>query len=72
LQLRAQRVLLGTNVSNPVVKWLTLALVRFALRSPLVPMIQRRIFFGVPLPPLDREFSFRRPGTAREGSHAPN
>jgi 2-polyprenyl-6-methoxyphenol hydroxylase-like FAD-dependent oxidoreductase len=59
LQLRAQRLLLGADVSNPVVRWLTPSLVRFALRSPLVPMIQRRIFFGAPLPPLDREFSFR-------------
>jgi hypothetical protein len=29
------------------------------LRSPLMPKIQRRIFFGAPLPPLDPAFSFR-------------
>jgi hypothetical protein len=29
------------------------------LRSPLLPRVQRRIFFGAPLPPLDPAFSFR-------------
>jgi len=29
------------------------------LRTPLLPRIQRRLFFGVPLPPLDPAFSFR-------------
>jgi 2-polyprenyl-6-methoxyphenol hydroxylase-like FAD-dependent oxidoreductase len=72
LQLRAQRVLLGADVGNPLVSWLTPWLVRVALRSPLVPMIQRRIFFGAPLPPLDRDFSFRVPPTRRSGAHAPN
>jgi 2-polyprenyl-6-methoxyphenol hydroxylase-like FAD-dependent oxidoreductase len=71
LQLRAQRLLLG-DAGNPLVRWLTPSLVRLVLRSPLVPMIQRRIFFGVPLPPLDREFSFRERGEGRGASHAPN
>ena len=30
------------------------------MNSPLFPRIQRRIFFGVPLPPLDPAFSFRQ------------
>jgi len=29
------------------------------LRSPLLPRVQRRLFFGAPLPPLDPAFSFR-------------
>jgi hypothetical protein len=29
------------------------------VRSPLLPRVQRRIFFGAPLPPLDPAFSFR-------------
>jgi hypothetical protein len=29
------------------------------LKSPVMPMIQRRLFFGAPLPPLDPAFSFR-------------
>jgi hypothetical protein len=29
-----------------------------ALKSPLFPRIQRRILFGVPLPPIDPAFSF--------------
>ena len=33
------------------------------LRSPLLPRIQRRIFFGAPLPPLDPAFSFRTVAT---------
>jgi hypothetical protein len=34
-------------------------LLQVALHSPLLPRIQRRIFFGAPLPPLDPAFSFR-------------
>ena len=32
---------------------------RWLLQSPLLPRVQRRIFFGAPLPPLDPAFSFR-------------
>ena len=32
------------------------------LGSPLLPLIQRRIFFGAPLPPLDRAFRFEEGG----------
>jgi hypothetical protein len=35
------------------------------LRSPLLPRVQRRLFFGAPLPPLDPEFSFRSGVDAR-------
>jgi hypothetical protein len=30
------------------------------LNSPLLPRMQRRMFFGAPLPPLDPAFSFRQ------------
>jgi hypothetical protein len=37
----------------------TATALRIFLRSPLLPRVQRRIFFGAPLPPLDPAFSFR-------------
>jgi len=59
LQLGAQRVLLGQG--NPLVRWLVPRLLPLVLRSPLLPRVQRRLFFGAPLPPLDPAFSFREP-----------
>ena len=59
LQLRGQQLLLGQENSGAVVKWLLPKLLPLVLRSPLMPRIQRRAFFGVPLPPLDPAFSFR-------------
>ena len=59
LQLGAQRVLLGQGSRNPVVKWLVETLLPLVLRSPLLPRVQRRLFFGAPLPPLDPAFTFR-------------
>ena len=50
LQLGVQGVLLGQGRPLPLL-----------LRSPLLPMVQRRIFFGAPLPPLDPAFGFREP-----------
>jgi hypothetical protein len=35
------------------------AIRRGSRASPLMPRVQRRIFFGAPLPPLDPAFSFR-------------
>jgi 2-polyprenyl-6-methoxyphenol hydroxylase-like FAD-dependent oxidoreductase len=67
LQLGAQRVLLGQRSRNPIVRWLTPRVIRVALNSPLLPRVQRRIFFGAPLPPLDPAFSFRE-GQARLAS----
>ena len=59
LQLRAQALLVGgRGDSGPVSRWLMPRLVPLLLNSPLLPRIQRRMFFGVPLPPLDREFAF--------------
>ena len=59
LQLQAQQVLLGQVVTGPVMRRIMPTLIKVALRSPLLPRIQRRIFFGAPLPPLDPAFSFR-------------
>ena len=55
----AQRVLLGQARGNPLARWLLPRALPLLLRSPLLPRLQRRLFFGVPLPPLDPEFSFR-------------
>jgi 2-polyprenyl-6-methoxyphenol hydroxylase-like FAD-dependent oxidoreductase len=59
MQLQAQQLLLGQSGSGPVMRRVLPTLLRVALRSPLLPRIQRRIFFGAPLPPLDPAFSFR-------------
>ena len=59
LQLGAQRVLLSQASRNSIVKWLFPKVLPLVLHSPLLPMVQRRIFFGAPLPPLDPAFSFR-------------
>jgi 2-polyprenyl-6-methoxyphenol hydroxylase-like FAD-dependent oxidoreductase len=67
LQLGAQRVLIGRRRRNPLVRLVTPWLLRLALNSPLLPRLQRRIFFGAPLPPLDPAFSFRE-GQARLAS----
>src|SRR5437867_1573918 len=59
LQIGAQRVLLSQGSGNPIVRWLVPRVLPLLLRSPLLPRVQRRIFFGAPLPPLDPAFSFR-------------
>ena len=58
LQLGAQRVLLSQGSRNPLVRWTMPLVLRLLLRSPLVPRVQRRLFFGAPLPPLDPAFRF--------------
>ena len=58
LQRGAQRVLLSQNSGNPLVRWLVPRLLPLLLRSPLLPRVQRRLFFGAPLPPLDPHFRF--------------
>src|SRR5439155_1054078 len=57
-QLGVQGVLLQQGSRNPVVKWLVQTVIPVFLRSPLLPRVQRRLFFGAPLPPLDPAFSF--------------
>jgi len=64
-QLGAQGVLLSPGSRNPLVRWLVPKVLPLFLRSPLLPTVQRRIFFGAPLPPLDPAFSFREPAPAR-------
>ena len=66
-QLGAQRVLLGQGSRNPIVKWLVQTAIPLIFRSPLLPLVQRRLFFGAPLPPLDPAFSFREPAGAAAG-----
>jgi 2-polyprenyl-6-methoxyphenol hydroxylase-like FAD-dependent oxidoreductase len=61
LQLGAQRVLLSQGSRNPIVRWLVPRVLPLFLKSPLLPRVQRRLFFGAPLPPLDPAFSFREP-----------
>jgi 2-polyprenyl-6-methoxyphenol hydroxylase-like FAD-dependent oxidoreductase len=58
-QLGAQRVLLSQSGGHPVVSWLLPKVLPLILHSPLLPRVQRRLFFGAPLPPLDPAFSFR-------------
>jgi 2-polyprenyl-6-methoxyphenol hydroxylase-like FAD-dependent oxidoreductase len=56
MQIQAQRLLMGSG--SRLVNWLTPRMLPLLLHSPLTPRIQRRIFLGAPLPPLDRAFSF--------------
>jgi len=58
LQLQAQQVLVPRQGRRAIVKWVMPKLLPMILRSPLLSRIQRRLFFGVPLPPLDPAFSF--------------
>jgi 2-polyprenyl-6-methoxyphenol hydroxylase-like FAD-dependent oxidoreductase len=59
LQRRAGRALLGSGSRNPVLRWIARTALPLVVRSGLFPRLQRRLFFGVPLPPLDPAFSFR-------------
>jgi 2-polyprenyl-6-methoxyphenol hydroxylase-like FAD-dependent oxidoreductase len=59
LQRQAGRTLLGSGSRNPILRWLVRTVLPLALRTGLVPRLQRRLFFGAPLPPLDPAFSFR-------------
>jgi len=61
LQRAVGRTLFGSGTQNPVLKWIIPRLLPIAVRSGLFPRIQRRVFFGVPLPPLDPAFSFLSP-----------
>ena len=58
-QLGAQRVLLSQSGGSPILSWLLPKVLPLLLHSPLLPRVQRRLFFGAPLPPLDPAFSFR-------------
>ena len=58
-QLGAQRVLLSQADRHPVLSWLLPKVLPLLLHSPLLPLVQRRLFFGAPLPPLDPAFRFQ-------------
>jgi 2-polyprenyl-6-methoxyphenol hydroxylase-like FAD-dependent oxidoreductase len=59
LQRGAGRMLLGSGSGNPVIRWVMPRALPLMVRSGLFPLLQRRLFFGAPLPPLDPAFSFR-------------
>ena len=50
--------LIGSGSGNPVVRWLIQRALPLAARSWVFPIVQRRLFFGAPLPPLDPAFRF--------------
>jgi 2-polyprenyl-6-methoxyphenol hydroxylase-like FAD-dependent oxidoreductase len=58
-QLGAQGVLFGQGNHYPLVERVVQSAIPLILRSPMMPRLQRRLFLGAPLPPLDRAFSFR-------------
>lgn len=58
LQRGAGRGLLASTSGNPIVRWLMPRLLPLVARSSLMPRLQRRLFFGAPLPPLDPAFRF--------------
>ena len=59
IQRVAGRGLLGTASRNPAIRWILPKALPLAARLGLMPRLQRRLFFGVPLPPLDPAFGFR-------------
>jgi 2-polyprenyl-6-methoxyphenol hydroxylase-like FAD-dependent oxidoreductase len=62
LQLNAQAALIGSR-KRTLISALLPKLLPIFLKSPLLPRVQRRVFFGAPLPPLDPAFRFEG-GTA--------
>ena len=68
IQLGAQSILLARGRGNPLVAWLLPRVLPLVLRSPLAPRLQRRLFFGAPLPPLDPAFGFRGDTMSGHGS----
>lgn len=59
LQQAAGRALMGIGSSRLLIRWLLPHALPLAARMGLIPRLQRRIFFGAPLPPLDPAFGFR-------------
>src|SRR5262249_3907831 len=59
LQLQARGTLLRSGSRSRALRWLVQKALPLAVRSRLFPRLQRRLFFGAPLPPLDPAFSFR-------------
>jgi len=59
IQLQAHKAMLGQFGLSTFTKWLAPRAFGLMARSPILPRIMRRVFFGVPLPPLDPAFSFQ-------------
>ena len=59
LQRAAGRTFLGTTGGNPLLRWILPRALPMAVRFGLLPRLQRRLFFGAPLPPLDPAFAFQ-------------
>jgi len=59
LQRRAGRVLLGSGSRGSMLRFIVPKILPLVVRLGLLPRLQRRLFFGVPLPPLDPAFGFR-------------
>jgi 2-polyprenyl-6-methoxyphenol hydroxylase-like FAD-dependent oxidoreductase len=58
LQLQAQRLLVSDLSTQPVVKWFMRYGLPVMLHTPIMSRLQRRMFFSVPIPPLDPAFRF--------------
>jgi 2-polyprenyl-6-methoxyphenol hydroxylase-like FAD-dependent oxidoreductase len=59
LQLQAQKVLIGPTRSSRLWRWLAPKALRLLMQSPLLPVLQRRVFLGPPLPAIDPAFRFQ-------------
>jgi len=59
LQRAAGRVLQGAGRRASILRWIAPIMLPLIARTRMMPMLQRRLFFGVPLPPLDPAFGFR-------------
>ena len=68
LQLGAQRVLIGPLKSTGIASWLLPKVLPLVLNSPLRARIQRRMFLGAALPPLDPAFRFPDVDVASAGT----
>jgi 2-polyprenyl-6-methoxyphenol hydroxylase-like FAD-dependent oxidoreductase len=67
LQGRAGAAVLGSGARIALLRRLLLVALPVLLRSPLLPRLQRRLFLGAPLPPLDPAFSFRETPSPPKG-----
>jgi 2-polyprenyl-6-methoxyphenol hydroxylase-like FAD-dependent oxidoreductase len=59
LQRGVGRVLQGAGRRASLLRWVAPIMVPIVAHTFIMPRLQRRLFFGVPLPPLDPAFGFR-------------
>ena len=59
LQRGVGRVLQGVGRRASVLRWVAPIMLPLIAHTRIMPRLQRRLFFGVPLPPLDPAFGFR-------------